>query len=313
VGYDSAEDIAWSEQQSHLLLVVMQVADPTQQMVVHVVKQARRRHISWPIVVAQTGLHRLYDAGAGHPDPDPYSGGPEDETHDTLPPALRQALAFQRRLFDGLPGPRPRFVPIDFTTPEDGFSPPDFGIERLWRVLEETGLSAFEALHAAWADAESDRIRAKARPLIYGYGAAAAGAGATPLPVVGVGGLAGTLALMLNSLAVRYDLAWTPAAFGQFTAAVGGGTFAWWAVRFGFRELFKLIPMIGTFAAGAFNAASAFAMAVGLGEAACVWLGYRRRGLTAPDAEVRRAFADGLAAGLRQAKSRTKRAGLDRP
>ena len=37
-------------------------------------------------------------------------------------------------------------------------------------------------------------------------------------------------------------------------------------------------------------------------EAACVWLGYWRRGLTAPNAEIRRAFAEGLAVGLRQAK-----------
>jgi uncharacterized protein (DUF697 family) len=126
---------------------------------------------------------------------------------------------------------------------------------------------------------------------------------------VGVGGLAGILALMLSALAVRYDFAWTPAAFGQFTAAVGGGALAWWAARFGFRKVFKLIPMIGTFTAGAFNAATGFAMTVGLGEAACVWLAYRRRGLTAPNAEVRRSFADGLAAGLRHAKHRVQDGG----
>ena len=46
--------------------------------------------------------------------------------------------------------------------------------------------------------------------------------------------------------------------------------------------------------------------AVAIGEAACVWLAYQRRGLTAPNDEVRRAFVDGLAEGLRQAKSRAK-------
>jgi uncharacterized protein (DUF697 family) len=312
VDYDPAEDIAWSEGQSHLLLVVMQVADPMQQTVLRLVEQARRRHANWPIVVAQSGLHRLYAAGTGHPDPYPYTGGPEDETSASLPRVLRQALAFQRRLFDGLSGSPPRFVPIDFTLPEDGFSPSDFGIERLWCVLEETGLSAFEELHFARTDAESDRIRAKARPLIYGYSAVAAGAGATPLPMIGVGGLAGILAMMLSALAARYDVPWTPGAFGQFAGAVGGGAFAWWALRFGFREIFKVIPIAGTVAAGAFNAAAGFAMTVGLGEAACVWLAYRRRGLTAPNAEVRRAFADGLASGLRQAKRRTNQRGLNR-
>jgi uncharacterized protein (DUF697 family) len=72
------------------------------------------------------------------------------------------------------------------------------------------------------------------------------------------------------------------------------------------REILKLVPVVGTVAAGALNAAAAFGLTVGIGEAACVWLGYRHRGLTAPSNEVRRAFADGLAAGLRQAKGRQR-------
>jgi uncharacterized protein (DUF697 family) len=305
--YDPVNDIAWCEGQSHLLLIVMQVADPAQHAVLRVLRQARRRHPDWPVVVAQTGLHRLYPMGMGHPNPYPYTGGPEDETHALLPHALRQALAFQRRLFDGLPGQPPRFVAIDFTLPEDGFPPHDFGLEMFWRALQEAGPKAFEALHLARADAESDRRRAKARPLIYGYGAAAAGAGAVPIPMVGVSGLAGILAIMLRALAIRYGVAWTSGAFAQFSGAIGGGALAWWALRYGFREILKLIPMVGTVAAGALNAAAAFGVTVGMGEAACVWLGYRRRGLTAPSDEVRRAFADGLAAGLRYANGRAMR------
>jgi hypothetical protein len=87
-------------------------------------------------------------------------GGSDNETYAPLPHALQQALAHQRRLFDGLPGPPPRFVPIDFTVPEDGLSPHDFGLEMFWRALQEAGPRAFEALHLARADAESDRIRA---------------------------------------------------------------------------------------------------------------------------------------------------------
>jgi uncharacterized protein (DUF697 family) len=305
VNYDPAHDISWCEEQSHLLLVVMQVSDPVQDTVLRPLKQARRHHPDWPVVVAQTGLHRLYPNGMAHPIPYPYTGGPEDEVQAELPHALRQALAYQRKLFEGLRGSRARFVPIDFTVPEDGFPPHDFGLEMLWRVLEEVGPNAFEALHLARAAAESDQIRARARPLIYGYGAAAAGAGAVPVPLVGVGGLAGVIAVTLRALAIRYDVAWTPRTFAQFSGAVGGGALAWWTLRYGLRELIKLIPIVGTVAAGAFNAAAAFAITVAIGEAACVWLAYRRRGLAAPSDEVRRAFADGLAAGLRQAKSRT--------
>ena len=305
--YDPANDIAWCEGQSHLLLIVMQVADPAQHALLRILRQARRRHPDWPVIVAQTGLHRLYPAGVGHPKQYPYTGGPDDETHAAVPHALRQALAHQRCLFEGLPGRPPRFVAIDFTVPEDGFSPHDFGLEMFLRTLQEAAPEAFEALHLARADALSDRIRTKARPLIYGYGAAAAGAGAVPIPAVGVSSLAGILAIMLRALAVRYAVAWTPSAFTQFSGAIGGGALGWWILRYGFREVLKLIPMVGAVAAGALNAAAAFAVTVGMGEAACVWLGYQRRGLTAPNNEVRRAFADGLEAGLSYAKSRATR------
>ena len=306
--YDPAKDIAWCEGQSHLLLAVMQVSDPSQDATVRVLQMARRRHPDWPLVIAQTGLHRLYSSGTGHPDPYPYSGGSEDLFNSAIPHGLRRALAYQRELFANLPGPPPSFVAIDFTLPEDGYAPPEFGLEALWRALDAAGPKAFEALHRARADAENDQRRAKARPLIYGYGAVSAGAGAVPLPLVGVGGVAGTLAVMLRTVAGQYGFVWTPGAFAQFSGAVGGGALAWWVVRYGFREMLKLIPVIGTGLAGVLNAGAAFAMTVGVGEAACVWLGYWRRGLTAPTDEVRRAFAEGLAAGLRQAKGRIGKA-----
>ena len=304
--YDPAKDIAWCEEQSHLVIVAMQVADPVQDTVLTALQQVRRRHPDWPIVVAQTGLHRLYPRGMSHPQPYPFSGDSRDETNPELPHALRQALAYQRRLFNGLPPPPPRFVPVDFTAPEDGFVPQDYGLEMFWHVLQEVGPAALVALHVARADVDSDAIRAKARPLIYSYGAAAAGAGAVPVPIVGVSGLAGILAITLRALAGRYGVTWTPSTFAQFSGAVGGGALIWWALRYGLREALKLVPVVGTIAAGALNAAAAFGLTVGVGEAACVWLAYRRRGLIAPSEEVRRAFADGLAAGLRQAKDRRK-------
>jgi uncharacterized protein (DUF697 family) len=304
IDYDPAPDIAWCEGQSQLLLAVMQVADPAQSAVLRVLHEARRRHPDWPVVVAQTGLHRLYAAGGMHPEPYPFGVVGEGEGSIEVPHALRQALAHQRRMFDGLRGSPPRFVPVDFTLPDDGHTPQDYGLAALWGALEETGPLAFEALHRARADAESDRIRASARPLIYGYGAAAAGAGAIPIPLVGVGGLASVLALVLRAVASRYGVAWTPSAFAQFTAAAGGATLIWTALRYSMREMLKLVPVIGSALAGALNAAAAFALTIGVGEAACVWLGYQRRGLTAPDAEVRRAFAEGLATGLRQAQRR---------
>jgi predicted GTPase len=93
--YDPAEDIAWCESQAHLLLVVMQVEDAAQAAVLRVVRQARQRHPDWPVLVAQTGLHRRYPPGFQHPEP---------FAEAALPDSLRAALAHQRGLFAGLPG-----------------------------------------------------------------------------------------------------------------------------------------------------------------------------------------------------------------
>lgn len=306
-GYNPNEDIAWCEDKSHLLLVVMQVSDPDQQAIIDVLLEVRRRHKEWPVVVAQSGLHRRYSADVRqHHTPYSFTGDAGDLHRDDVPHVLRQALNYQRLQFAGLPGPPPLFVPLDFTLPEDGFEPAEYGLEALWQSLELAGPAAFGALHRARAATESDAIRARARPLIYAHATAAAGAGAVPVPLVGAGGLAGTLALMLRALARRYNVAWTPGTFAQFGGAVGGGTLLWWGLRYGFQEVLKLIPGIGTWAGGALNAMGAFALSVGVGEAACVWLAYQNRGLVAPNKEVRHAFATGLAEGLRHARHRQR-------
>lgn len=297
-GYDPAEDIAWCEGHAHLLLAVMKLDDPSQEAVVAVLRAARRRHPDWPLVVAETGLHAHYPAGFRHPEPYPFDGSPADLSLPQLPHALRQALAHQRSLLEDLPGPEPRWVPVDLTLPDDGLAPADYGRDALAAALVEAGPDALAVLLDSAARDERDALRAGATRLIYGYAAAAGGAGAVPIPVVGLGGLAAALSLMLKGLAAHYDVAWTRTNFARFTAAVGSGTLAMWGLGYGVRELVKLIPGVGSIAGGALNAAAAFALAAGVGEAACVWLAYRRRGAEAPAAEVRQAFRDALAGAL---------------
>src|SRR5205085_4029418 len=115
----------------------------------------------------------------------PFTGDAQDVSIPQLPHGLRQALHYQRRLAADLPGAKPTFVPIDFTLPEDGFLPHDYGIEALRQALVREGLAAYETLRQASSDEESDWIRSQARPLIYSYGVLAAGAGAVPIAMVG--------------------------------------------------------------------------------------------------------------------------------
>jgi uncharacterized protein (DUF697 family) len=292
--YDPTEDITWCEGQSHLILVVVRVDDPVQGEILSIVQAARRRHPEWPVIVAQTSLHKLLLPDLPHhPDPDSFTGGPEDTRLETIPHRLRQALVYQRDLFAKLPGSGSlRFVPLDFTRPEDGFPVSDFGLDRLWDALEAAVPEAARALREG--QMTTDAIARRSRALIWGYAVAAAGTGAVPVPVLGMSGLAATQALMLRALAARYGIEWTTARAGAFTGAIGTGVLTGLAVRYGLRELVKLVPVVGTWAGGAMNAASASAITLGLGRAACVFLDAIRKGDKAQQEEIRNAFAEGV-------------------
>lgn len=294
-GYDPAEDLAWGQGQAHVIFAVMRVADPAQDCVVEIVRAARRQHANWPVIVAQTALHERYPVGMRHPDDDGFSGTDKDDVSTAIPRELRSALAYQRALFAKLPGPAPLFAPLDFTRPGDGFAPHDFGLDRLRAAISATGQAALANLLGQALDDEGDALHRSCRPLIYGYATAAAGGAALPIPYVDFATIAATNALVLRTLSGRYQVAWTPANLGQFFGAVGMGALAWWGLRYGLQELLKLLPFAGWAAGAALNGAAAFSLTAGIGEAACVWLGHLRRGETAPDEEVQRAFKNGFA------------------
>ena len=88
---------------------------------------------SWPIVVAQTTLHHGYPPDQyEHAYPYPFASWPWPAT---VPAQVRRALDFQRTLFADMP--ITRFVPLDFTLPEDGFHDPFYGREALLDALAE--------------------------------------------------------------------------------------------------------------------------------------------------------------------------------
>ena len=88
---------------------------------------------SWPIVVAQTTLHHGYPPDQSeHVYPYPFASWPWPAT---VPAQVRRALDFQRTLFADMP--ITRFVPLDFTLPEDGFHDPFYGREALLDALAE--------------------------------------------------------------------------------------------------------------------------------------------------------------------------------
>jgi hypothetical protein len=75
------------------------------------------------------------------------------------------------------------------------------------------------------------------------------GAGAVPVPLLGISGLASAIAIMLRMLAIRYDVAWT-VHLPSLAARSAAATLFWWMLRYGLREMLKLIPLVGAVAAG---------------------------------------------------------------
>jgi uncharacterized protein (DUF697 family) len=294
--YDPAEDIAFCEGRSHLILAVVKAMDQQQQVVLDTIAAARRAHPDWPLVVAQTSLHEGYPHGQGHPLPYPFADG---ALGSDLPPPLSQALAYQRGLFASLPGRGAvSFVPIDFTHAGDGFAPADYGHEALIAALIA---AAPQTVAAALAELpHSPDARRKSDAHILGY-SVAAGAG-DALPLAGAVLVPAVQAAMLHQLAKLHGVQWQTRDYAEFAGALGAGTLIRTASTFGIRQLVKLIPVYGQTAGAAAAAAASFAATYALGKAASFYLARRRHGVTS--AEVSNVYREALRDAFRKAKER---------
>ncbi len=301
-GYDPAEDISVHESKAHLMLAVMKALDPQQVAVVETVKEARKRHPEWPLIVAQTTLHEAYAPGQGHPQKYPYGAPGRDLTSEAAIPAdLVRSLDYQRSLFKGLPGNGLRvFVPIDFTQSGDKYEPRDYGLDALLKALQ---MAAPAGLVAALKDANTkagDTLASEAHPHIVGYATAAAAADA--VPVAGAVAVPVVQSKMLHSLARIYGVDWNRKALGEFAACLGVGAVSRYAAGFGLRQLAKLIPVYGQTAGAAAAAATSFATTFAIGKAACYFLSIHRAGGSDPKG-VAETYAQALAQAFRFRKA----------
>ena len=132
VDYDPTEDMQVLAGQAHLVIVVIKALDHAQQSVLAALQKILREHPKWPVIVVQTSLHEGYaETSSQHVMPYPYGEYPYGST---VPLDLARSLASQRELFSAY---QARFVPVDFTLPEDGFEPEYYGLEPLWSAIED--------------------------------------------------------------------------------------------------------------------------------------------------------------------------------
>ena len=274
--YDPTEDLAFSERQSHLMVAVMKALDPQQDAIVSVIKDLRRRQPSWPVIVAQTSLHEGYPSGANHPSGYAYELGTGLPT-ENIPAELARSLAFQRSLFSDIPGTGAiLFAPIDFTKPEDGYRPADYGFDAFVSALRIAAPAALAAVLEGIQAAANDARSARAHPHVVGYATVAAAADVVPL--AGIVAVPGVQAKMLHSLAEIYGVSWDKRTLGDFAKCFGLGTIIRAASQLGIRQMVKMIPVYGQTAGTVAASAASFATTFALGKAACYFLARRRRG-----------------------------------
>jgi uncharacterized protein (DUF697 family) len=276
-GYDPAADIAFCEGRSHLILAVMKALDVEQSTVIDVIRQARQRHPEWPVVVAQTSLHESYLPGQGHVQPYPFDGA---GAGSALPDTLTKSLVYQQDQFGKrLGGGALRFVPIDFTQPEDGFVPADYGREALIAALIAAAPSAVALALAELPGAVDATGADKADSHILGFALAAGASDAVPF--AGIVAVPVVQATMLRQLAKLHGANWDRRAYAEFLGALGTGTLVRTASSFGIRQLVKLVPVYGQTVGAAAAAAASFAATYAIGKAASYFLSRRGRGVRA--------------------------------
>jgi uncharacterized protein (DUF697 family) len=278
--YDATEDIAFCEQRAHLVVAVVKALDLQQREVLEVTAAVRRRHPDWPVVVAQTSLHEGYGTALkGHILPYPFG---DAQQAAAVPEPLARALAYQRTLFANLHGTGPLiFVPIDFTKPEDGLDPFDYGRDALIAGLIAAAPAAVAIALAELPEAPAGEANTSDAHIL-GFAIAAGASDAVPL--AGAVAVPVVQAAMLRKLANVHGIAWDQRAYVEFAGALGLGTLVRTASSFGVRQLVKLIPVYGQTAGAAAAAAASFATTYAMGKAAAYFLNRRRRGLDTREA-----------------------------
>ena len=277
VSYDPSEDLAKFPDLAHLLIVTVKANDHALAPIAQALAAIQKSRPDWPILVAQTNLHELYpERGSPHRAPYPFStnGVPSEEFAREYP-SLASSLAKQRETLSSRFRAKSTvpFVPIDFTLPEDGFEPREFGLEALWTAIEEIfprGLRAMMAQDESLRGAFRDAHFAKAHPQILWHSLAAGLAASIPVPLVDMPLVLGIQTKMFQAICSVYNQEFN----ARRLAEIFGGLGLAFAGRLGLREALKAIPGYGSAATAAYAAATTYAM----GRTLCVYFGDLRDG-----------------------------------
>jgi len=243
-----------------------------------------------PVVLVLSCLHEAYPQQQ-HPMPYPFDDLDDPTPAPPAPEDLLRSLREQRRRFEGLVD---RVVAVDITPPEEGFTEPNYGGDRLHQTLLEVLPTALgqtlRTLDVAMHSLKELYAR-QALPYIVSYSTMAATAGAVPIPVVDLLLISGIQTRMIYHLAELYGQPMTGRRFAELASSMGLGIL----MRQAGRGLLKFIPflgpVLGSVASGALAGASTFA----LGKAFCYYYQAVHEGHVPSTEDLRRYYRQELA------------------
>ena len=212
-------------------------------------------------------------------------------TTPPLPEDLLRSIEEQKRRFGALAD---QVVAIDLTPPEEGFTEPNYGGERLRQVILDVLPTALgqtiRTLDAATHGLQELYAR-QALPHIIGYSSLAAASALVPIPFVDLFAITGIQSRMIYKLAQLYGQPMTGQRFVEIASTLGLGLIA----RQASREMLKFIPFVGTVGGSVASSAMAGASTYALGKAFCYYYRVVHQGHIPKPQDLRKYYREQLA------------------
>jgi uncharacterized protein (DUF697 family)/predicted GTPase len=249
-----------------IIILTIKISDFATATLRPILQQIRAQHPEVPCLLAVTCLHEAYPAS--------------QTDHPAYPPdlpAIDRAFTQIQQDFAGL---YDRAMLLDFTRPEDGFTPVFYGLDGLVENLAhllpeaESGAIAQLLVDRGTQDQLGNIYRDAARRYMLPFAIMAGTLAAVPLPLATMPVLTALQISMVGLLGKLYGQTIKPSQAGGLVSTIAGG---FMAAAIG-RELVKFIPGFGSVIAASWATAYTWA----LGEAACLYFGDLMGGRT-PD------------------------------
>jgi uncharacterized protein (DUF697 family)/predicted GTPase len=250
------KDLEAETNRARIVILTVKINDFAIDTLRQIAKELRQKYPQIPCLLAVTCLHEVYLATqTEHPN---YP--PDLESIDRAYTAIQQAFT---GLFD-------RSVLIDFTLPDDGFTPEFYGLETMRETLanllpEAESRAIYQLLDRESGEQLGNIYRDVARRYILPFAIASATVAAIPFPFADLPVLTTIQVSMVGLLGKLYGQTLTPSQAGGVISAIAGGFLAQLVAR----QLIKFIPGFGSVISASWAAAYTWA----LGEGACVYFG----------------------------------------